>query len=297
MITAADFVPATEVGGGPGLHVGRFGLKANNPSLIEQSVGAYLEDMGITSDFAPEEVVHPLGNGVSIGDNVADGRAIVEMSSSIRDTANRLQEDLDAITVPARPWPEPGSGLGLYISRRIVRAHGGHMTVVGNPGGGSAFVFTLPLVVAGVERMSSVIRHRSGTTFLAVPPSIMVAVIVVHDWRLSAIVLAVLGVLGLPMVRLSQRLRRVSRRAQEATADVGHRASEAIGAAAGPGKPEVYAVQTAAETLQELQENVQLFRKRLFIEDEQSLLRRARGLLVQIGAPQSCLLSFNSVRR
>ena len=47
-----------------------------------------------------------------IGDNVADGRAIVEMSSSIRDTANRLQEDLDSITVPARPWPEPGSGLG-----------------------------------------------------------------------------------------------------------------------------------------------------------------------------------------
>ena len=72
MITAADYVPATEVGGGPGLHVGRFGLKANNPSLIEQSVGAYLEDMGITSDFAPEEIVHPLGNGVSIGDNVAD---------------------------------------------------------------------------------------------------------------------------------------------------------------------------------------------------------------------------------
>ena len=72
MITAADFVPATEVGGGPGFHVGRFGLKANNPSLIEQSVSAYLEDMGITSDFAPEEIVHPLGNGVSIGDNVPD---------------------------------------------------------------------------------------------------------------------------------------------------------------------------------------------------------------------------------
>ena len=47
-----------------------------------------------------------------IGDNVADGRAIVEMSSAIRDTANRLQDDLDAVTVPARPWPEPGSGLG-----------------------------------------------------------------------------------------------------------------------------------------------------------------------------------------
>lgn len=72
MVLAAAFVPATEVGGGPGLHVGRFGLKANNASLIEQTVGAYREDMGVTSDFAPVEVVHPLGNGISIGDNVSD---------------------------------------------------------------------------------------------------------------------------------------------------------------------------------------------------------------------------------
>lgn len=41
--------------------------------------------------------------------------------------------------------PGPGSGLGLYISRRIIRAHGGHMSVVGNSDGGSTFVFTLPL--------------------------------------------------------------------------------------------------------------------------------------------------------
>ena len=72
MVPAPSFVPATEVGGGPGLHVGRFGLKANNASLIAQTVGAYLEDMGVTSDFAPKEIVHPLGNGVSIGDNVPD---------------------------------------------------------------------------------------------------------------------------------------------------------------------------------------------------------------------------------
>lgn len=72
MVPAADFVPATEVGGGPGLQLGRFGLKANTSSLLEQTVNAYHQDIGITSDFRPVENNHPLGNGSSIGDNVPD---------------------------------------------------------------------------------------------------------------------------------------------------------------------------------------------------------------------------------
>ena len=38
-----------------------------------------------------------------------------------------------------------GIGLGLYISREIVRAHGGEMGVSGEPGKGARFWFTLPL--------------------------------------------------------------------------------------------------------------------------------------------------------
>jgi len=39
----------------------------------------------------------------------------------------------------------PGAGLGLYLARRIVAAHGGAIAVGNRPGGGARFVLRLPL--------------------------------------------------------------------------------------------------------------------------------------------------------
>ena len=39
-----------------------------------------------------------------------------------------------------------GSGMGLAISREIVRAHGSELQVARRSGGGTSFTFTLPLV-------------------------------------------------------------------------------------------------------------------------------------------------------
>jgi len=72
IVNAPDFVPATEPGAGAG-RLGRFGRKAQVSTLLEQTVAAYHQDIGITSDFLPVENRNPQ-SGASDGsvDRVAD---------------------------------------------------------------------------------------------------------------------------------------------------------------------------------------------------------------------------------
>jgi CxxC motif-containing protein (DUF1111 family) len=50
-----DWVPHTEPGSGSTLRIGRFGRKAQTTSILQQTVEAYLQDMGITTDFLSVE--------------------------------------------------------------------------------------------------------------------------------------------------------------------------------------------------------------------------------------------------
>ena len=79
-VTAPDFVPATEAGGGSGMHIGRFGRKAQVSSLLEQVVGAYHQDIGITSEFLPTENRNPLS---SVPIEAADRAGDPEISTAV----------------------------------------------------------------------------------------------------------------------------------------------------------------------------------------------------------------------
>lgn len=54
-VTAPSWVPANVVGGGAGQQLGRFGLKADTSSLLQQVARAYHQDIGITTEFLPVE--------------------------------------------------------------------------------------------------------------------------------------------------------------------------------------------------------------------------------------------------
>jgi CxxC motif-containing protein (DUF1111 family) len=73
LVTPPAFVPGSEPGGGPGLQLGRFGRKAQVSTLLQQVVDAYHQDIGVTTDFRPEENANPLASrATEAADRVAD---------------------------------------------------------------------------------------------------------------------------------------------------------------------------------------------------------------------------------
>ena len=61
-VTTAAFVPPTEPGGDGQPRIGRFGRKGQVSSLFQQTVEAYHQDIGITSEFLPAEPRNPLAS-------------------------------------------------------------------------------------------------------------------------------------------------------------------------------------------------------------------------------------------
>jgi CxxC motif-containing protein (DUF1111 family) len=73
LVGVPEFVPAHEPGGGPSPQLGRFGRKAQVSSLLQQTVDAYHQDMGITTDFRAEEIENPQSSSANeTADRVAD---------------------------------------------------------------------------------------------------------------------------------------------------------------------------------------------------------------------------------
>jgi signal transduction histidine kinase len=104
----------------------------------------------LTNLFDNARKYSPEGTPIAVGVVVDDGRVAVE----VRNTGGGIaEEDREAIFERFRRADEtgaPGTGLGLYISRGLVRAHGGELEVGDPPAeGGTRFTFWLPVLDPG----------------------------------------------------------------------------------------------------------------------------------------------------
>ncbi len=76
--------------------LGRFGLKANNPHLMQQTAGAYNQDMGITSPYFPHESTAGQIQYDGIGDDPEISQEILDQTTFyVQTLAVPARRDLD----------------------------------------------------------------------------------------------------------------------------------------------------------------------------------------------------------
>ncbi|HEV7992450.1 MAG TPA: GAF domain-containing sensor histidine kinase [Gemmatimonadaceae bacterium] len=131
--------------------------------VLNQRLGT--SSVRVTSDIdkARQILVNLLGNAIKFTDK---GSVTVRLRKA--STSVRLEVQDTGIGIPPEELPRlfrpfaqvdtgltrrhGGTGLGLYISRRLATLLGGHIEVSSEPGVGSTFTVVLPLEWAGLER-------------------------------------------------------------------------------------------------------------------------------------------------
>ena len=66
---------------------------------------------------------------------------------SVKDTGRGIHKDIQPrLFTKFATKSESGTGLGLFIAKSIIEAHGGRIWAENNPEGGATFSFSLPLI-------------------------------------------------------------------------------------------------------------------------------------------------------
>jgi signal transduction histidine kinase/DNA-binding response OmpR family regulator len=102
----------------------------------------------------------PGGGAISLSVRVVDETVSVRLEDRGLGIASehmgRLFRPFSRIRTPKTAGIE-GSGLGLYICERVVRAHGGRVWAESEPGRGSVFCFTLPVFGAAAQTRAPIV--------------------------------------------------------------------------------------------------------------------------------------------
>ncbi len=128
-VYAADYVPAGEPGAGTGLVLGRFGRKAQTSTLLQQTVEAYHQDIGITSDFRAIENRNPAS---SVPVEAVDAAPDPEIPAS---TVQAVVHYIRALAPPA-PGAQTAArieGAALFASVGCAACHTPTLTTGAHP--------------------------------------------------------------------------------------------------------------------------------------------------------------------
>ena len=119
LVTAADFVPPFEPGGGAEPRLGRFGRKAQVSNILQQVVEAYHQDMGVTTEHLPFENRNPLSSlPIESADHAADPEI---PSATVQAVVAYLR--LLAPPSPGAETPRREEGRALFATLRCTSCH------------------------------------------------------------------------------------------------------------------------------------------------------------------------------
>jgi signal transduction histidine kinase len=139
-------------------HVERMVASGHARSRFVVSADGRLPEVWADPDRVDQVLANLLENAVRHGDGTVsmdvlatqqdgpDGEPVAAVAVVVTDEGDGIAEE-DMQRVFTRFWHgsrRGGTGLGLYLVRGLVEAHGGHIQVGRGPTGGAQFRFTLP---------------------------------------------------------------------------------------------------------------------------------------------------------
>ncbi|MFC1942462.1 PAS domain S-box protein [Chloroflexota bacterium] len=134
------------------------GIAQDKDVTVRKNISVTLPEIDADGARIKQVIGNLLGNAIKFSDG-----GIVTVKSAVRDSKVLIQVTDHGIGVPEDAIPHlfekffrakdemarGGTGLGLYISKQIVEAHGGHIWAKSKEGKGSRFGFTLPIDKSG----------------------------------------------------------------------------------------------------------------------------------------------------
>ena len=122
-------------------------VKPHLPTLLGDPAG--LEEVIINLVGNAIEILEPGGSVRIVADSrkVGDGEDGTEVLLLVEDTGPGVPEELvETLFDPFVTGREGGTGLGLYLVKRIVERHGGQIRLFSQPGQGARFLIMLPVL-------------------------------------------------------------------------------------------------------------------------------------------------------